>query len=211
MGLGFAAADKWLATKLADPVFKRRVLLTQSAEEYHELMGLMSEDGCKWVQVGTCNWGEDSGLVKDSAWGGALLLAYSQEGSVMSDVVEAPTSSGGGGDNMGFVARLHGIEGPVVVRLGAGEPVWRRLFEGLYRSNVDDMEAILGKDGKGKTHSKWAGVPDQGNDIDISDESDMEDVIPLVISRPRGGRACDGECRAGLESWRGHWVGWRVW
>ena len=123
MGLGFAAANKWLAAKLADPVLKRRMLLPQAAEEYHELMGLMSEDGCKWVQVGTCDWVEDSGLVKDSAWGGALLLAYSQEQSVMSDVVEAPTSSGGGGHNMGFVVRLHGIEGLVVVRPGAGEPV----------------------------------------------------------------------------------------
>ena len=85
-----AAADDWLAAKLADPVLSKRVLLAQLAEEYQELMRLMSEDGCKWAQVGTCNWGDDSGLVKDSAWGEALLLAYSPEGSIMSDVVEAP-------------------------------------------------------------------------------------------------------------------------
>ena len=90
--LGFAAADDWLAAKLADPVLFKQVLLAQSAEEYHELMRLMSEDGCKWAQVGTCDWGEDSGLVKEGAWGEALLLEYSPEGSVMSDVVEAPAA-----------------------------------------------------------------------------------------------------------------------
>ena len=47
--LGFAAADDWLAAKLADPVLFKQVLLAQSAEEYHELMRLMSEDGCKWA------------------------------------------------------------------------------------------------------------------------------------------------------------------
>ena len=33
--LGFAAADDWLAAKLADPVLFKQVLLAQSAEEYH--------------------------------------------------------------------------------------------------------------------------------------------------------------------------------
>ena len=65
--LGFAAADDWLAAKLADPALFKQVLLAQSAEEYQELMRLMSEDGCKWAQVGTCDWGEDSGLVKEGA------------------------------------------------------------------------------------------------------------------------------------------------
>ena len=88
--LGFAVADDWLAAKLADLVLFKQVLLAQSAEEYQELMRLMSEDRCKWAQVGTCDWGDDSGLVKDSAWGEALLLAYSLEGSILSDVVEAP-------------------------------------------------------------------------------------------------------------------------
>ena len=192
--LGFVAADEWLTAKLADPVHKKRMLLAQSAEEYQELMRLMSDDGCKWVQVGTCDWGEDFGLVKDSAWGGALLLAYSSEGSVMSDVVEAPASGGAGGDIMGFVARLHGIVTLVVVRPEAGEPVRHRLFEGLCGSKVDDMEDVLGKDGKGKMPSKWVGALDQDDDIDIRDDTDMDCVIPPVMSRPRGGRACDGEC-----------------
>ena len=144
--------------------------------------------------MGTCDWGEDSGLVRDSAWDGALLLAYSPEGSVMSDVVEAPASGGAGGDDMGFVAKLHGIEGPMVVRPEAGEPVRGRQFEGLCGSKVDDMEAVLGKNGKGKTPLKWAGVLDRDDDIDIGDDTDMEDVLPPLMCRPRGGRACDGEC-----------------
>ena len=143
---GFAAADEWLAAELVDSALKRRVLLAQSAEENQELIRLMSEDECKWVQVGTYDWGEDSGLVRDSAWGGALLLAYSPEGSVMSDVVEAPASGGASGDDMGFVAKLNGIEGLAVVRPEPGVPVRRRLFEGLRGSKVDDMEAVLGKD-----------------------------------------------------------------
>ena len=192
--LGFAAADQWLAAELVDSALKRRVLLAQSAEEYQELMRLMSEDECKWVQVGTYDWGEDSGLVRDSAWGGALLLAYSPEGSVMSDVVEAPASGGASGDDMVFVAKLNGIEGPVVVRPEAGVPVRRRLFEGLRGSKVDDMEAVLGKDEKGKTPLKWAGVLDQDDEINIGDDTDMENVIPPLMSKSRGGRACDGEC-----------------
>ena len=192
--LGFAAADEWLVAKLANPALERRVLLAQSAEEYQELMRLMSEDGCKWVQVGTCDWGEDSGLVKDSAWDEALLLAYSPDGSVMSDVVEAPASDGAGGDGMGFVARLHGIEGPVVVRPEAGEPARRKLFVGLTGSKVDDMEAVLGKAGKWKTPPRRMGVLDRDDDIDIGDDTDMEDVVPPLMSRPRGGRACGSEC-----------------
>lgn len=53
-------------------------------------MQLISDNGCKWVQIGSCNWGGVSGLVKDSTWGEALLLAYSPSGSVMSDVIDAP-------------------------------------------------------------------------------------------------------------------------
>ena len=192
--LGFAAADEWLAAKLADPPLNRRVLLAQSAEEYQELMRLMSEDGCKWVQVGTCDWKEDSRLVRDSAWGRALLLAYSPKGSVMSDVVEAPALGSAGGDDMGFVAKLHEIEGLVVVRPEAGEPMRRRLFGGLCGSKVDYMEAVLGKDGTGKTPLKWVGVLDRDDDNDIGDDTDMEDVIPPLMSRPRRGRACDGQC-----------------
>ena len=88
--LGFAAADDWLAAKLPDPVLFKQVLLAQSAEEYQELMRLMFEDGCKWAQVGSCDWEDDSRLVRDSAWREALLLEYCPKGSVMSDVVEAP-------------------------------------------------------------------------------------------------------------------------
>ena len=51
----FAVGDELLAAKLAEPVVERRVLLAQLTEEYQELMRLMSEDGCKWVQVGTCD------------------------------------------------------------------------------------------------------------------------------------------------------------
>ena len=80
--LGFAAADDCLAAKLADPALFQQVLLAQSAEQYHELMRLMSEDGCKWAQVGTCDRGEDSGLVKEVAWGEALLLEYFPVGGV---------------------------------------------------------------------------------------------------------------------------------
>ena len=124
----------------------------------------------------------------------ALLLTYSPEGCVISDVVEPPASGGADGNGMGFIAKLHGIEGPVVVRPEAGEPVRRRLCEGLCVNNVDDMEAVLGKDGKGKTPLKWAGVLDRDDDIDIRDDKDMEDVTPRLMSRPRGGRACGGEC-----------------
>ena len=72
----------------------------------------------------------------------------------MSDVVEASASGGAGGHDMGFVAKLYGIEGPVVVRPEAGEPVRHRLFEVFCGSTVDDIEAVLGKDGKGKTPLK---------------------------------------------------------
>ena len=75
--LGFAAANDWLAAELADPVLFKQVLLAQSAEECQELMCLMSEDGCKWAQVGTCHWGDDSALVRDSTCGEALRLEYS--------------------------------------------------------------------------------------------------------------------------------------
>ena len=113
--LGFAAADDWLAAKLADPVLFKQVLLAQSAEEYQELMRLMSEDGYKWAQVGTCDWGDDSGLGKDSAGGEALLLAYSPEGSIMSDVMEAPAMGSKTKGGEGFTVKLHGIEGQMVM------------------------------------------------------------------------------------------------
>ena len=128
----------------------------------------------------------------------------------MSDVMEAPASGGAGGDDMGFVAKLHGIEGLVVVRPEAGEPVRHRLFEGLCGSEVDDMEGVLGKDGKGKTPLKWAGVLDRDDDIDVGDDTDMEDPIPPLICRPEEVARVTANAWAGLASWRGRWVGWRV-
>ena len=163
--LGFAAADDWLAAKLANPALFKQVLLAQAVEEYEELMRLMSEDGCLWVQVGTSDWGEDSGLVTDSAGGEALLLAYPPEGSIMSDVEEAPAVDGSVGGGEGFTAKLHGIEGPVVVRPVVGTSAERRLFEGLKGEGQDDLSDVLGGEkGKGRLPSRWAG------------EVDMDDV-----------------------------------
>ena len=126
--LGFAAADDWLAAKLADPALFRQVLLAQTVEEYQEFMRLMSEDGCLWVQVGTCDWGEDLRLVKVSVWGEALLLAYSTEGPIMSDVEEALAVGGVQAGGKGFTAKLHRIEGPVVVPPADGTSAGKRLF-----------------------------------------------------------------------------------
>ena len=152
--IGFAAADDWLAAKLADPVLFKQVLLAQSAEEYDELMRLMSEDGCKGAQVGTCDWGEDSGLVKEGAWGEALLLEYSPEGSIMSDVVEAPAMDHKTEGGEGFTARLHGIDGPMIVRPTVETSGGRKLFEGLEGRGTVDLSAVLGEKGKGKMPSR---------------------------------------------------------
>ena len=192
--LGFAAADDWLATKLANPVLFKQVLRAQSAEEYYELMRLMFEDGCKWAQVGTCDWGEDSGLVKEGAWGEALLLEYSPEGSIMSDVVEAPAvddkAEGGGG----FTARLHGIDGPTVVRPAVEPSGGRKLFEGLERRGQDDLSAVLGEKGKGKKPSRWAGELDE---VDYSDDNmDVGDMEPPMAAEAGEDRVCGGHCRA---------------
>ena len=156
--LGFAAADDWLGAKLADLVLFKQVLLGQSAEEYHELMRLMAEDGCKWAQVGTCDWGEDSGLVKEGAGGEALLLEYSPEGSIMSDVVEAPAVDDKAEAGEGFTARLHGIDGTMVVRPAVETSGGSKLFEGLEGRGQDELSAVLGEKGKGKMPSRWAGV-----------------------------------------------------
>ena len=192
--LGFAAADDWLAAKLADPVLFKQVLLAQSAEEYHELMRLRSEDGCKWAQVGTCDWGDDSGLVKDDAWGEALLLAYFLEGSVMSDVVKAPAVDDKKKGGEGFTARLHGIEGPMVVRLAVETSGGRKLFEGLEGRGQDDLSAVLGERGKGRMPSRWAGELDE---VDCSDdEMDVGDMEPLIATGAGEGRVCGGHCLA---------------
>ena len=194
--LGFAAADDWLAAKLADPVLFKQVLLAQSAEEYHELMRLMSEDGCKWAQVGTCDWGEDSGLVKEGAWGEALLLEYSPEGSIMSDVVEAPAVDVKAEGGTGFTARLHGIDGPVVVRPAVVTSEGCKLFEGLEGRGQDDLSAVLGEKGKGKMPSRWAG---ELNEVDFSDdEMDVGDVGPTLANGAGEDRVCGGRCLASI-------------
>ena len=192
--LGFAAADDWLAAKLADPVLFKQVLLAQLAEEYQELMRLMSEDGCKWAQVGTCDWGDDSGLVKDSAWGEALLLAYSPEGSIMSDVVEAPTMVNKTGGGEGFMAKLHGIEGPMVVRPAVGSSEGRKLFEGLGGKGHDDLDAVLGEKRKGRMPSRWAGELDEVGFSDI--EMDVGEVEPSVATGVGEDQVCGGLCLA---------------
>ena len=192
--LGFPGADDWLAAQLADPVLFKQVLLAQSAEEYHALMHLMSEDGCKWDQVGTCDWGEDVGLVKEGAWGEALLLEYSPEGSIMSDVVEAPAvddkAEGGGG----FTARLHGIDGLTVVRPAVETSGGRKLLEGLEGRGQDDMSAVLGEKGKGKMPSRWAGELDE---VDYSDDDmDVGDMEPPMAAGAGEDRVCGGHCLA---------------
>ena len=194
VGLGFAAADDWLVAKLADPVLYKQVLLSQSAEEYQELMRWMSEDGCKWAQVGTCDWGDDSGLVKDSAWGEALLLAYSPRGSIISDVVEAPAVDDRAGGAEGLTVKLHGIEGLMVVRPTVGTSEGRRLFQGLEGKGQDDLGAVLGDKGKGRMPSRWAGELDE---VDFSDdEMDVGDVEPSMATGAGEDRVCEGRCLA---------------
>ena len=192
--LGFAAADDWLAAKLGDSILFKQVLLAQSAEEYQGLIPLMSEDGCKWAQVGACDWGDDSGLVRDSAWGEALLLEYSTEGSIMSDVAEAPAVDDQVGGGEGFTAKLQGIEGLMVVRPAVGTSGGRRLFEGLEGKGQDDLSAVLGEKGKKRIPSKWAGELDE---VDFDDdEMDVGDVEPSMATGAGEVRVCGGQCLA---------------
>ena len=156
---------------MADPVLFKQVLLAQSGEEYQELMRLMSEDGCRWAQVGACDWGEDFGHVRDSAWGEALLLEYSPEGSIISDVVAAPAVDDRVGGGEGFMAKLHGIEGLMVVRPAVGTSGGRKLFEGLEGKGRDDLGAVLGEKGKGRIPLKWAGELDE---VDYDDDDEMD-------------------------------------
>ena len=192
--LGFAAADDWLAAKLADPVLFKEVALAQSEEEYQELMRVMSEDGCQWAQVDTCAWGVDSGLVEDSGWGEALLLAYSPEGSIMMYVVEAPAVDDGVATREGFIAKLYWIEGPMVVRPVVGTPEKRRLFGGLEGKGQDDLSAVLEEKGKGRLPSRWAGELDET--YLSEDEMDMGGVEPTIPAGSREERMCVGHCLA---------------
>ena len=157
-------------------------------------MRLMSEDGCKWAQVGTCDWGEDSGLVKEGAWGEALLLEYSPEGSIMSDVVEAPAVDDKAEGGEGFTARLHRIDGTMVVRPAVETSGGRKLFEGLEGKGQDDLSAVVGEKGKGKMPSGWAGELDE---VDFSDdEMDVGDVEPTMATGAGEDRVCGGHCLA---------------
>ena len=51
IGMRFATGDDWLASRLTDPTFVKRVLLAQTVDEYHELVRLMEVDDSVWVQV----------------------------------------------------------------------------------------------------------------------------------------------------------------
>ena len=169
----------------------------------------MSEDGCKWAQIGTCDWGDNSGLVEDSAWGEALLLAYSLEGSIMSDVVEAPAVDDKAEGGKGFTARLNGIDGPMVVRPAVETSGGRKLFEGLEGRGQDDLIAVLGEKGKGTMRSRWAGVLDE---VDFSDdEMDEGDVEPPTAAGQGKIRCVGAIAWPGLLPCRRHWVGWKGW
>ena len=154
----------------------------------------MSEVRCQWVQSGSSDWGDDSGLVKDSACGEELPLAYPSEGSIMSDVVEVPAVDRIAEGGEGFTKKLHGIEGLVVVRPAVGTSGRRRLFEGLEREGRDDLSAVLGAEGKGRLPSRWAG---ELGEADLSeDEMDVEGAEPTVAARTAGDRMYEGRCLA---------------
>lgn len=89
VGLGFAAMDEWLAAWLTDPALVKQVLLVQTAGEYQGVVGLMAAEDCVWVQIGKDDWAVDGSLVEAGAWGEALPLVHSLDGSFMSDVEEA--------------------------------------------------------------------------------------------------------------------------
>ena len=106
----------------------------------------------------------------------------------MSDVVEAPAVNDKMGGEEGFMAKLHGIEGPVVVRPAVGTSEGHRLFEGLEGKGHDDFDAVMGEKGKGKLPSRWAGELD---DVDFSDdEMDVADTGPSMASGAEVGRVC---------------------
>ena len=112
----------------------------------------------------------------------------------MSDVVEAPAVNDKMGGEEGFMAKLHGIEGPVVVRPAVGTSEGHRLFEGLEGKGHDDFDAVMGEKGKGKLPSRWAGELDE---VDFSDdEMDVADTGPSMASGAEVGRVCGGHCLA---------------
>ena len=100
----------------------------------------------------------------------------------------------GGGD--GFLAKLHGIAGLMVLQLAVGTSEGRRLFEGLEGKGQDDLDAVLGDKGKGRMPSRWAGELDE---VDFSDdEMDVWDVEPSMASGAREDRVCGGRCLASI-------------
>ena len=174
---GFAAADDWLATRRVDPALVKQVLMAESAIEYGEVMRLMSEEACMWVQIKSSEWEDNCGLVTDSAWGSALRLAYAPKGSIMSEVEEAPASGGLrlALADRGLVAKRHGMEDLVMVRWEVEIPAGRKLLVGLGNGRGDDLDEVL-KD-KGRLPSKWADILDDtgmdGDEMDLGD-----DVLP---------------------------------
>ena len=67
----------------------------------------------------------------------------------MSDVMEAPAVDDKVEGGEGFTAKLHGIEGLMVVRLAVGTSRGHRLFEGVEGKGQDDLSAVLWEKGKG--------------------------------------------------------------
>ena len=155
-------------------------------------MRLMSEDDCQWVQIGTYDWGEDSGLVKDSAWGEVRLLAYFPEGSILSDVEEAPAQvvSTPWGDRMDY--RVHGMGDGTGVHRAVGVAPAGVLFAEAARVRQDGLDEVLR--GKGKLTSKWADSLHRA--IDVRDDMEVsEDDTSLVGERLRRPGRSDGMCR----------------
>ena len=112
----------------------------------------------------------------------------------MSDVVEAPAMDDKAEEGEGFTARLHGIDGPMVVRPAVETSGGRKLFEGIKGGGQDDLSAVLGEKGKGKMPSRWAGELDE---VDFSDdEMDVGDVEPLMATGAGVDRVCRGQCLA---------------
>ena len=112
----------------------------------------------------------------------------------MSDVMEAPAVDDKAEGGEGFTARLHGIDGPMVVRPAVETSGGRNLFEGLEGRGQDDLGAVLGVNGKGNMPSRWAGELDK---VDFSDdEMDVGDVEPTVATGAGEDRVCGGHCLA---------------
>ena len=112
----------------------------------------------------------------------------------MSDVVEAPAVDNKTRAGEGFMAKLHGIEGAMVVRPAVGSSGGRKLFEGLEGKGHDDLDAVLRETGKGRMPSRWAGELDK---VDFSDdEMDVGEVEPLIATGVGEDQVCGSHCLA---------------